>query len=381
MTLTATIRSRIVAAIRHFMKQVDPSFRENSDVDKTVEGAFATVLAPEIKQTERLGEQATREGCPLTASSPDDNDLGQLYNWGRFILGRMPDAAREGTYTVTITGAGEIPAGAMLVDPTTDLVYLLQAKVTAPGTGTIKSTGAGVEVALDVGDTLNFDQRYTGVDSEVTVASVVVSPLDKETDAAYLEAIKNKKRATPRGGAAGDYRVWCDEVPGVLKVYPYSDPYDLGNIRIYVQCEKNVNNPNGIPDTPGDPASTGITQDVEDEIALVEPLTAGSTYVSPILGRAATVTIYGLSDSALESDIEDLIGVYMYAKEPYIAGLDREEERKDRVSRAELFSTIQAAILPATISDVNITVGGASWNETTLPMGSVIYPDEVIFSV
>jgi len=378
MTATATIRSRIINGLRHYLKIVFPEFRERSDVDKTVEGALATVVAPEIKQLERYGEQCTREACPATASSREKSDLGRGEDWGRLKLGRDPYAATGGEYTIALTGSGSVAAGAMFVNPLTDLVYILQATVTVPGTGTVKSAGTGAEVALDVGDTLASDQKFSGVDQEATVSAIVTAPIAAETFEDFMSAVRDSFRATPRGGAPGDYRVWAGEVVGVYKVYPYADTANMGNSRVYVQCEKTADNPSGVPDST--PETVGITQDVEDILDEYEPMTSGSLYVSPILRLPAVVTVYGLSDASKEGTIETMIGEYLYAKEPFIDALDREEERIDRISRAELFSTIQAAILPATISDVSIVVNGANYNEATLPMGTVLYPDDVVFT-
>lgn len=375
MTATATIRERIASGLRHFLKIVDPDFRERSDVDLTVEGALSTVVAPEIKQLERFGEQCTREACPATATSKDKSDLGRGEAWGRLKLGREKYLATGGTYTIALTGAGTVDAGAMFVNPLTDLVYILQESVTAPGNGTVKSAGTGVEVALEVGDTLASDQKFPGVDEEATVTAEVTEPIAAETFDDFMVAVRESFRATPRGGAPGDYRVWAGEVVGVYKVYPYSSWVEIGDTRIYVQSEKTEANPSGIPE------GTVVTA-VETKIEEKEPMTAGSTYVSPIIGVLVDITISGLSDSAKESQIEELAKQYLYDKEPFIAALDSIEERLDHISNVELHSIIAAAILPATISSVDIRAhyAGTAYNDVYLPNGTVFVPEDITFS-
>ncbi len=373
---TATIISRIRGAIAQALRSVFPAFGENTDVTKTFEGAVGVANGAEIRLLQKYGEQATREACPLTASSKEKNDLGQLENWGIAILGRVPFRATEGKYKITLTGSGIVRAGAVFTNTETNLVYLLTADATAPtATAEVQSSGAGVEVALEVGDTLTMDIEVAGVGSEADVNTIVTAPTDKETDAEYLDAIVTALRNKPRGGGKGDYRDWCLGIDGLHKVYPYSGEY-LGDMKVYVQATKTQANPDGAP---GSALIAEVLAKIEDPLT-GQPETAGDLLVLAMLKLGTTVVVYGLSDSSLEGDIEDVIDEYVYGLEPFISGVDLDTDRNDKLSKGGLMAAIVAQIAPATITDLTIFVNGIQRNNWELPEGTVLYMAGVTFS-
>lgn len=373
---TADIISRIRGAIAQALRTVFPAFKENTDVTKTVEGAVAVSQGAENRLLEKFAEQATREACPITATSKKKNDLGQLENWGYAILGELPFRATEGKYTITLTGVGTVRAGAVFVNTETNLVYLLTADATAPTSAAqVQSSGAGVEVALEVGDILTMDSEVAGVGVEAAVATIVQAPTDEETSVEYLDRIVTALRNKPRGGSRGDYRDWCLGISGLHKVYPYSG-VELGSMRVFVQATKTTGNPAGIP---GTDLISDVLDAIEDPLT-GQPETAGELTVLAVATLEASVTVYGLSDSALESEVESVVNEYLYGLEPFIAGVDSDTDRNDRCTKGALLSAIIDAVRPETVTDVSIVVAGREFNNSELPVGTVLTVGTVSFS-
>ena len=374
MSTTNEIRERIFTNISDEVKEIDPTFNE-SVTEKNVTNAFSKAIAPEVKLIETFTRDAAKQGNPLEADSQDESDIGSLESWGLIKLNRTKDPATGGIYELTVTGNGTVPAGTQYVNQTTGFVYLVQTTVviTVSGTVTVASAGAGTEVDLEIGTELYSVQVIPGIDNPAIVATETQEPTAGETIEQYRDEILQSFRITPRGGARGDYVIWGSEVAGVRKVYPYSGP-GLGDITQYVQETKTVSNPQG-------EASPAIITAVDDNARDQQPMSAtlGLTTTS-IIRRGYIITITNLSDVTKQTQIASIIDDYFDEKEPFLDGVDIENQRKDIISRAELMARVQNAILPATIDDLTMVVGVTPVITENLPPGEIPYRDNIIWA-
>ena len=367
MSSTFQIKERIANSVIHELKKVDNTISRDP-LRKAVEDALSIAIAGEIKLMYKLLEEASRQGCPLTATSSLKSSIGQLENWGRVKLRRDPFPAVPGEYEIEITGTGTIPAGTAYVDDVTEFVYLLIEDVVVDGTatGTVRSVGEGVELVKEIGTTLFTQQRVLGVEDEVTITAILTEPEPAETPEEYLEKILQSFATTPRGGAKGDYIVWGLEVAGTFRIYPYTGVTpNIGNI--YVQSNRTEGNPNGIPDE-------DIVNAVFDYLEVREPMTTGELNVYPINIREYEIEVSGLTDPAKEDLVQPALEEFFRAKFPFISGIDDIDLRTDRITKAEIMKTVFDAVRPAGIADVTVRKSALVITDDTLEQGTIGIP-------
>lgn len=366
MTTTQNRIQRILNAFVHELKKIDSTF-ENNPLAKSVEVAWAIAVAPEFSQIERLTIEASKQGCPLTATSEKDSSIGQAQNWGRVKLKRDPTPAVPGVYTIAITGTGTVPVGTAYIDNETEFVYLLQTAVVCAGTGTgtVKSVGTGTEVLKSVGTSLYSQNRVVGITDEVVIASVVTQPEPAEDITDYIDKTVESFSTTPRGGAAGDYRVWGEAVPGVFKIFPYTLIPTEG--MIYVMAPRTSTNPYGVADT-------ALKAAVLTALNAKEPMTTGETYVYSVNTPQYDVEVVDLSDNTKQSLVLPALQDYFLSKYPFIDGVDSEDLRTDRVTKVDIFKKVYDAVYPAGIADVIVRRGGVVVTDEFLQQGSIGIP-------
>ena len=371
MSTTSEIKERIVNSIIHEIKKIDSSFEEDV-LRKSVEDGLSIAIAPEIKQLERGITEAAKQGCPLTASSRNDSSNGQLENWGKIKILRDPDPAVPGEYTITITGTGTVPAGTQYVDDLTGFVYLLQAEVICVVTavGTVKSVGNAAETTKYPGTVLYSQTTIPGIDSEAVIAAIVTAPEPAEDSEDYREKTVESFSTTPRGGAAGDYRVWGLEVEGVFKVFPYTFIPTEGIV--YIMAPRTDANPYGTADN-------ALKAAVLNYLKLKEPMTTGELYVLSVKNPEYVVEVIGLSDVLKQPLVLPALQTYFSKKYPYIDGVDNEDLRTDRVTKADIFKVVYDAVYPAGVADITVTRSALEITDEFLPMGAIGVPS-VTFS-
>jgi uncharacterized phage protein gp47/JayE len=310
-----------------------------------------------------------------TASFQDTEINGKTVNplteWGRLIgVGDPTDATRaELTADVTVlTQTGTLPAGSQLVRTETGVIYLTLSAVNldaAVKTVTIRASsdqdgngGAGAIGNLNPGDIVSFANPLPNVATDAVIVSQTVTGADGESEEVYRQRIIDRFRQQPQGGAYADYKLWSEEVEGILSAFPYTSDCP-GEVDVYVEAtEASSGSADGIP-------TAAQLQAVADSIELDDnglpsrrPANA-LVNVFPITRTAFDVTVSGLTAdnvSEAEAAITEAIDDYLRSREPFIVGLSR-LPRADRITESAVGGVADeaASALGATITTVSLS--------------------------
>lgn len=281
--------------------------------------------------------------------------------WGNLIgETRKVGQRTEGTTTVTVlSSGGTLLAGAQLIDPNTQEVYLVvsDVSITTPTiTPTVRAVNYSTAATLYVGQILSFVSAPSNVVKNTMVASVTVQGADPETTEAWRERQLEWWAARPQGGSYADYRDSGESVDGVENIYPFSGGTDAiptsgpGQVDIYVEATGTTD---GI-------APAALLTAVYDELETWRPI---NDYINTasIYRRTFNITVSGLSVSGVSTvrtAIQDALDEYMQSRENYILGLSR-LPRRDTISDAEA-SGIAGRVVAAyggTVDSVSVNAG------------------------
>lgn len=300
---------------------------------------------------------------------------GTLQRWGLIKLGRLPFAATQGTYTVTVTGTIGAVVPAQTVFKSKDsasspskLFILDTAKTLASSSDTmdLRALEAGLDSKLIIGDTLDSTTPLINVNKTVTVSVEVIEPRSAETIEQYRSEVIQAFRTEPQGGAGIDYRLWSNGVQGVKQSYPYATTGSPNEVSVYVEATA-VDSADG----KGTPTTQTI-EDVEDAIELNpntslpifqrgrRPLGVFQVNVLPIDPLDVEVDIQGYQDLTTEKEntISAAIADYINAIRPFVASCDLISERNDTISRFGIISVISQAVPGSVFTDVVLQVDG-----------------------
>lgn len=375
MSTTSEIQQRLAASIKSELRNVLPSL-DPAVIDKTVENAFATGLAPHFKLAEKANSIATQQGNPVTAASEVDQPGGQLENWGRLSkLGRARNAAIPGRYGVIIAAepGHNLPVGALFVDNNTGFVYIAVSVQRHMDEDIdlviVESVGVGSDVEATIGTVLTLQIEYEGIASEGTIDGVSRHPQPIESVEDYREEVLRSFAIIPRGGAVGDYVYWGLQTVGVHRVFPYVDSVYNGSV--YIQ---------GILSDEA-PVVGNVTQqmiaDVTATYAENQPIGTGEILVHKVQQRDYMVNITDfnsliLTKAEAAERIKPLLKAYCQSKYPFISGVDDPADRHDRILLPEIMVLIYNALAPeAGISGVELSAGGQAVFDEYLPEGQV----------
>lgn len=312
-----------------------------------------------------------------------------LVEWGRLIGVGDPILATRAELSVTIAvktiGAPALPAGQQLLKSETGVVYQTVTVLPLdanPVTVTVRATsdqddggGAGTIGNLSAGDTIAIANAPGSIDSTATVVAQVVTGADAESVDKYRARIVKRFQQRPQGGAFADYRIWAEDVPGIINAYPYKG--SPGEVNVYVEAdEASSGNPDGIPTGP---QLTAVADAIEIDVAGVatrRPVNAAVS-VLPITRQAIDVAIAGLdlsnssSDEAtVKEEIRAGLDEHMRSREPFIVGLSV-LPRDDRITVSALGGIVDGIVSAAggTVTTVGFTVGGITFTAITLGQG------------
>jgi len=198
--------------------QTTPSSdRAFTTVVSVVEGLAYTSL-------KKYGADRFLAALASTAQGSDLDIIGNEYG-----VYRNQAVAEQITITVTGTNGTLIPSGTVLIGAPNNAIYQSTADATiASGTATVSATAQvpGIVSNLNIGDTVNLQSSIIGVSAAPTVASIVVTGADTETDDDYRIPVLAKVRSVGGGCNASDYQRWAISVAGIVNAYPYSGlPY------------------------------------------------------------------------------------------------------------------------------------------------------------
>ena len=387
MSTTAQIVERLFNKMKAEFQRYMPSFNPNIS-GKTATKALAIAIAPEFKNLELYGEQIAQQATPLQADSKSVSSIGSLEDWGVIKLGRLPNPATQGIFTIAIVGTagGTYLTGTQFTSMRTGQAYILQSEVVVGAGQTvfaqIKSVAGGVPVGLAVGDIVSSQQIVSGINSDSTVTFINVTPVNGETIEEYRSDIIDSFQLVPRGGTRADFVSWASEVSGVKKAYPYAggDIDDengrLGGAFIYLESTSS----NGVP-------SQSIIDQVVQKYNDKAPIVACYVTVIGIIQYFLDVKIISLvvtpeNEAVAKSLIEATIEAYFSGVRPFLDGVDREIDRNDLIQKGTLFGQIQQALSGlATVGDIDMTDStSAIIISHQMTFGQVPFLDEVTYA-
>ena len=275
---------------------------------------------------------------------------GTLERYGRLKLGRDPNPATQGRYTVSITGVNGtiLPSGTQFVNKVTNTYYNSTSSVTIVGgvsTVPITSTLSGSDL-MQVGDTIFTVNTIVNITSSASIASIVSVPTDAEDLEVYRGLILESYRLEPNGGSAADYVKWAMDVNGIRTVYPYTtvngqaNIYAEGNAADLGVVDSSTlellwkNNKTGVFEF--DPSDDVINSKGRRPLGFIG-LNILSVTPVPVI-----VTIVGLKDDS-DHSIEAIImamTTLLYGKRPYIAGVGDINNRQDTLYFKDVVSAL-----------------------------------------
>ena len=310
---------------------------------RNVLNAFALVLAGQIKLIYLfLGD--IQDNCFPDRATTEKNG-GTLERFGRMYLNREMFPDSTGVFNISVTGViGSTLRSNLTFQSNADAlnagqVYILNSAHVMVSTTDIievRSTGAGVDYNLNIGDNLTITEPVIGVNKTVTVTSVTAQPTAAETEANYRKAILNAIQLEPQGGSPGDYIVWSSDAQGVRSVYPYVRNGNAGFVDIYVEATKVDSTDNlGTPtQTILDLVLAVVSQDPDVSKPTYErsrkPMQA-KVFAIPITLVPVDITISGLSDQSqtVKDAIFSSVDTFLYGVRPYMDGVDLLRNKND----------------------------------------------------
>ena len=313
-------------------------------------------------------KQTIVNGLPITP----------LVEWGRLIGIGEPVAATNAELLVDITvenQTGSLPSGSQLINSDNGVTYITVGPVlldAATVQATIKAVsdqtgggGAGVIGNLGPTDVVSFANPLPNVARNAVVDSQVVTGANAESTAAYRQRVVDRFQARPQGGAYADYRIWGEEVVGIINIYPYTSA-SPGEVDVYAEATvASSGDPDGVPTGA---QLTAVEDSIElDDNGLASRRPANAfVNVFAITRTAFDTEINGLvvdNLAQVQADIEAAIEDYYLAAEPFIDGLTI-PPRRDRLTKSALIGIVADIVTAAngtfTTVDFELTAGGGA---------------------
>ena len=294
-----------------------------------------------------------------TCASEDIEIFGYTINpldfWGGLvgIDGRKMGTRCELSAKVVTTGtaiASTLDAGTQLISAQNGFVYITSQAYAITGTDfaidliaandEAQNNGIGAAGNLQIGDILTFVNAPTIISKEAAITAIIKNGADAEDPALYRSRIIAAFKRRKQGGAYIDYKLWGEETPGIVKVYPYTGP--PGEMNIYSEATvASSGNADGIP------TSTQLV-DVKNHIELdingKASRRPADTFINslPIFRTGFKVQVIGLQvvdKVAVEASIKKAVTDFFLQSEPFIEGLSI-APRLDIISNALVSSVI-----------------------------------------
>lgn len=309
-----------------------------------------------------------------------------LQEWGVLVGEGLPNAATRAEMTTTITveqEGGTIFAGQLLYNTANGYTYRLLSSVVLVGatvTGLVRAVsdqtdtgGRGALGNLSPGDPLLFATPQTGASTETTVLAQVVTAANAESTDDYRRRVSTRFSARPQGGAASDYRIWSEEVEGIVRAYPYTG-VDPGTVDVFVEATpESSGSPDGIPTGAQLDAVTDSINTDENGLATRRNINALPN-VQAITRTAFVTTVTGISGvddlATVEDDVEAALVEYFLNAEPFIDGLDL-PPRSDRITETAATAVAEDIITAANgiFTDLEVTLLAVPTPSYTLTTG------------
>ena len=321
---------------------------------KAVLIAFAAVQAAKLKLF-YLAIATLQKNQWVDTAEPEEQG-GNLERFGRVKLDRDRNAAVSAEYVVDVTGTIGATIDASQTFKSNDdslnpgQLFVLDDAYTLTAVTdqiTLRAIDGGLDSKLDVADKLTSTSPILNVDSEVTVDSVTVEPIDRETIEEYRSAIVEAFRLEPQGGAPSDYRIWASDVTGVRKVYPYATDATKNTVTVYVEINSGDGTaPALILDEVADVLEMDPDTTKPDNERGRRPLGILSIEVESITPETIDIEITGLANdtTSVRATIESALSAMLFEVRPFIAGADVLENQNDTITSSKIGFGIQSAI-------------------------------------
>lgn len=372
---TVEIKDNIVAQLEVAFGQTIPLLPKS--FSRVLAAVLASVLVILYKYGGFIFLQMFVQWASTETTTINGNKVIPLVEWGRLVGIGYPTAATrfEGDIEITVTNqTGSLAVNSQLTKVDTGYTYITLAAVpltAATVTASIRAVsdqdgngGRGADGNLLVGDIISFVNPLPNVAGDAVVTAITTSAANAEEWDVYRERVIGRFRNQPQGGAYIDYKLWGEEVEGIINVYPYTG--DPGQVDVY--CEATVassGDPDGIPTSAQlDDVSDSIEQDAGG-LATRRPANA-FVNVYAITRTGFDVEIIDLDvaePDIVKPKISETLTSYFWAKEPYIAGINT-GNRNDRITNAGVAGAVQDIVnsYNGVFSSVRITptAGGSA---------------------
>lgn len=219
------------------------------------------------------------------------------------MYGISPTAATFASGNVSATGAGTIPAGAIL-QRADGVLYRAPNEITFSGNAivSIEAVEAGSAGNFDAGETLTWQSPIAGVDATVTIGGAgITGGFDEEDTEGTRDRHLLRLREPPEGGADQDYEAWALAVSGVTRAWVFRHENGLGTVVVRFVLD---DEPDIFPDA-------AKVQEVQDALEAQRPTTAEVTAAAPTpLNVDFTISVTPDTQSvrdAVEAELADLL--------------------------------------------------------------------------
>jgi len=277
-----------------------------------------------------------------------------LIEWGRLIGVGDPTSATNAEILINITvenQTGVLISGSQLVNSANGFTYITIGAVTLDAPivqATIRAVqdqadggGKGALGNLNPGDTVTFANPLPNVARDAVVDSQVVTGADAEATEVYRQRVIDRFQQRPQGGALADYKIWSEEVEGILTAYPYTSDCP-GQVDVYIEAVPTISSPDGIPTTAQLEAVLDSIEFDENGLPTRRPANAlANTF--PITRTLFDVQVLGVvvDDLAqVQADIEQGIDEYFLDRKPFLEGLSV-LPRKDRITNSAVAGIVE----------------------------------------
>lgn len=347
-----------IPGIEELQNQVQQDLKSRLNLNdselRKVVNAFSIVTAAQLKILYLRLADIQNNVFPDTADLAENG--GELERLGQIHLGRNPNPATAGVFTISVVGNANSVMREGLTFKSNDnsenpgKLYVSDAEFILTGTNDtleIRSLEGGTEFNLSVGDELTITEPVIGVDQTVTITAVNEQPRAAENIEDYRQAILNAIQLEPQGGAKTDYMLWALDAQGVRRVYPYAKEANAGTVQVYVEATL----ADSIDDlgTPSqallDEVAEVIEMDPDDSRPDYErgrrPITA-EVEVVPVNLVPVDVDITGLEENttAVREAIETNLNEHIRIVRPFVDGGDLLRNKNDILYAARLQSVV-----------------------------------------
>jgi uncharacterized phage protein gp47/JayE len=309
--------------------------------------------------------------------------ISPLIEWGRLIGVGDPVPATNAEININITvenQVGSLPSGTQLINSNNGVTYItigdiLLDAATIPAvirasSDQVGGGGAGAIGNLNVADIVSFANPLANVarDAVVTDPPQAVTGANAESTEVYRQRVIDRFQARAQGGAYSDYRIWGEEVAGIINAYIYT-ANDPGEVDVYAEATvASSGDPDGIPTGAQLTAVADAIELDENGLASRRPANA-LVNVFAITRTGFDVVVSGLTvdnPASVQADIEQAVAEFFLDREPFVDGLTI-APRKDRITRSAIIGLVEDIVTAENGSFTTVTFDV----DTAAPAGSL----------